>query len=36
MFEKSTCIYGTAQEISDQEIIRDVVSEYLYTLNRLE
>lgn len=34
--EKSTCIYGTAQEISDQEIIRDVVSEYLYTLNRLE
>jgi sphinganine-1-phosphate aldolase len=34
--EKSTCIYGTAQEISDKEIIREVVSEYLYTLNKID
>jgi sphinganine-1-phosphate aldolase len=34
--EKSTCIYGTAQEITDEEIVKEVVSEYLYTLNRIE
>jgi sphinganine-1-phosphate aldolase len=34
--EKSMCIYGTAQEISDKDIIREVVSEYLYTLNKIE
>jgi len=34
--EKSTCIYGSAQEISDQEIVREVVSEYLYTLTKID
>ena len=34
--ETSTCIYGTTQEISDKEIIREVVSEYLYTLNKID
>lgn len=34
--EKSTCIYGTAQEITDEEIVKEVVSEYLYTLNRID
>ena len=34
--EKSMCIYGTAQEISDKDIIREVVSEYLYTLNKID
>ena len=34
--EKSTCIYGTTQEITDREIVRDVVSEYLYIVNKLE
>lgn len=34
--EMSTCIYGTTQEITDREIVRDVVSEYLYIVNKLE